>query len=102
MKAATFWDKAKEFGDFYIYFARPDTQEVTFAVATADLSTPYIRNNSRFKAAKRAVSKGVVPPTSNTCVDLWDWKSDKLICVELASIKKLVPLQSVLKNERPY
>lgn len=102
MKAETFWNKAKEFGDFYLYFARPDTQEVTFAVATADLSTAYIRNHPRFKAAKRAVSKGVVGSTPNTHVDLWDWKSDRPLSVELSSVKKLVPLQSVLKNERPY
>lgn len=95
MKAATFWDKAKEFGDFYIYFARPDTQEVTFAVATADLSTAYIRNHARFKGQKRKEQ----PEGS---VLLWDWKSDRPLSVELSSVKKLVPLQSVLKNERPY
>jgi len=92
MKPQIFSSKAEEFGDFYVFYPRPDTAEITFAVATSDLSTPYIKTHKRFKSVKTPVAEGFVR--------LWDWKSDRLLDIEVSTIKKVVPLQSVLQNDR--
>lgn len=91
MKQADFSKKAADMGDFYVYFV-DNTGSRTFIVATADLSTEYIKGNLKSRAKfkrQHAEDKSVV---------LWDWNFNRLVEVPYASITKLVPLASVLKN----
>lgn len=93
MKESVFLQKSSEFGDFYIYYLSPENS-VTFAVATSNLSTAYIKNHPRLKRQEKF-------PLKRNEVRVWDWKSDRPIDIPLENIKKLVPLQSVLQNDRP-
>jgi len=91
MQLETFNAKAQEMGDFYVYFVDPVTKVDKYAVATADLSTTYIKESRRKK-----------PKTVDGEVLMWNWSSNNYLRVPCSSIKKLVPLASVLKNVRPY
>lgn len=89
MKQEIFTAKAAEMGDFYVYFT-DDKNTKTFCVATADLSTQYIRDKL----------KGRKPNKLNReeQVQVWDWNRDRLVVLNYASVTKLVPLSTVLKN----
>lgn len=77
--------------DFYMYYTRNGSS--TFAVATIDVSNPYIKSHKR--------AQNLRPYNPDTHARVWDWKSDRFITVPLTSVRKLVPLSTVLKNGRP-
>lgn len=88
MQLAVFQAKANEMGDFYVYFTRPD-KTVGFFVATADLNNKYIHEQ---------MSKRKTEPLNADQVCLWNWTANSISYIDVKSIKKLVPLASVLKN----
>lgn len=88
MQLEVFQNKAKEMGDFYVYFTRPD-KTTGYFVATADFNNAYIHE----QAAKRKVEQ-IIPGQ----VRLWNWSANCVSYIDIKSIKKLVPLASVLKN----
>lgn len=90
MKLSDFEAKANSMGDFYVYFTGEDNKP-SFLVATTDFSTPYIQNHAKFKKKSKE-------PLVTDHVAMWNWKSDNLVMLPLTSIKKLVPLSSVLQN----
>lgn len=92
MQKSVFEIKSQSMSDFYMYYTREGRN--TFAVATIDLSNPYIKNH------KKAHSLQSYNPKTHTRV--FDWKSDRFITVPLSSIRKLVPLATVLKNDNRY
>lgn len=88
MQLDTFMSKSQEMGDFYVYFTDPVLKTDKFAVATTDLSTKYIATSSRKKPKLLAGE-----------VLMWNWLSNNYLKLPIFSIKKLVPLASVLKND---
>jgi hypothetical protein len=88
MQLEVFQNKAKEMGDFYVYFTRPD-KTTGYFVATADLNNAYIHEQ---------MSKRKAEPLNPDQVRLWNWSANSISHIDVKSIKKLVPLASVLKN----
>lgn len=89
MQLAVFQAKAKEMGDFYVYFTRPD-KTTAYLVATTDFDNRYINEQvSKRKAAE---------PLAADHVKVWNWSANCVSYLDVKSIKKLVPLASVLKN----
>ena len=88
MQLETFVAKSEEMGDFYVYFTDPVLKVEKFAVATTDLSTPYIAKSTRRKPKLEAGE-----------VLMWNWTSNNFFKLPIFCIKKLVPLSSVLKND---
>lgn len=93
MQKKVFDAKSAEMNDFYLYYTKPDGRS-TFAVATVDVSSPYIKNHKRAKNLK--------PYNPSTHARVWDWKSDRFLEIPLSKVRKLVPLATVLKNEHRY
>lgn len=89
MKKDVFQAKAAEMGDFYVYFNDPETKAKRYAVATADLSTQYIRD--RIKGRNKKVD-------TKTHAVLFSWSHNTLITIPYENVTKLVPLASVLNN----
>jgi hypothetical protein len=85
--------KSQEMGDYYVYHLKDDGKTVSFFVGTSDLSTPYIQEQIK-KQTRGQPIRGL----PDTHVYMWSWTHNSLRQVELKSIKKLVPLSSVLKN----
>lgn len=91
MQKSVFDTKSRQMNDFYLYYTRNGRN--TFAVATTDVSSPYIKSHKR--------AQNLPKYNPNTHARVWDWKSDRFITVPLSDVKKLVPLSTVLKNGRP-
>lgn len=87
MQKSVFDKKAEQMGDFHIYYQKRDSNVVTFAVCTADLSTPYIRDR-----VKRQ------PPAKEGEVLLWNWRYNSVLRIPYDRVKKLTPLSAVLRN----
>lgn len=90
MHKSIFESKASEMGDFYMYYTREG--RTVFTVATSDFDNKYIQNHKNFKR------KPKFNPFTHALV--WSWQADRLITVALSDVKKLVPLGTVLKNQR--
>lgn len=89
MQLAVFQAKASEMGDFYVYFTRPD-KTTAFLVATTDFDNRYINE----QMSKRKTTEPLTPDQ----VKVWNWSANCVSYLDVKSIKKLVPLASVLKN----
>lgn len=90
MQKSVFHSKADEMGDFYVYYNRDG--KTSFTVATTDFSNKYITSHKNYKRM----------PKFNpfTHVVVWSWQADRLLTLALSDVKKLVPLGTVLKNQR--
>ena len=88
MQLEVFQNKANEMGDFYVYFTRPD-KTTGYFVATADLNNKYIQEQ---------ISRRKQDPLKDGNVRMWSWSANQVVDLDVKSIKKLVPLASVLKN----
>lgn len=89
MQKSTFTAKAREQGDFQMYYVGQEGR-VVFTVATADFTTPYIKNHRKMRNTPK------FNPFTHTMV--WSWSADRPIIVALSDVRKLVPLGSVLRN----
>lgn len=88
MQLEVFQNKANEMGDFYVYFTRPD-KTTGYFVATADLNNKYIHEQ---------MSRRKQETLKDGNVRMWSWSANAVVDLDVKSIKKLVPLASVLKN----
>lgn len=87
MKMEDFISKSKEMGDFYVYYTTEERPN-SFIVATQEYS-PYIKDKDRkFKFNPK------------TEVKLFSFTQNRFVVLPVKSIKKLVPLATVLKNVR--
>lgn len=87
MDRNTFESLADQFGDFYVYYIRNDSSTTTtYAVGTTEFDIPYIK------------AKGTPPTPSEDEVVFFSFTSDKFRILPLSRIKRLTPLQDVLKN----
>lgn len=92
MQREVFEKKAKQFGDFVIFYQKTDKHgnvKVHHTVASYELDNPYIVSKMR-NTAYDAETKAL----------MWNWNADRRLIVDYSRIKKLVPLASVLKNHR--
>jgi hypothetical protein len=89
MKKETFEAQSKEFGDFYVYYVKKDSSQVTYGICTTELEIPYIKSKMRNGKPPRCVGDEVL---------MWNWKNDAFLRVSLAKIKKLVPLSKVVQK----
>lgn len=88
MRKDVFEKKAEQMGDFCIYYQKPDSNVITFAICTAELDNPYIKARMR----KTSVD-------TNIEVLMWNWRYNSQLKVSFDRIKKLIPLASMVKNQ---
>jgi hypothetical protein len=88
MKKDLFLKKAKEMGDFYVYYTWPGKAGTLFSVCTYDLNNKYITKQLRNRTVVH----------SDEDVLLWNWRFNNILVLPYKNIKKLVPLSTVLKN----
>lgn len=107
MDAKTFESKAK--GDFYLYYKKSGSNQVTYLTGTRDLHKSYYIEDRMPKSALRATNpdgsyKIVQDKDGNLNVDskgrvvVWSWNSDKLRFLPLDRITKIIPLSVALRN----
>lgn len=85
MNLSTFNEKASQMGDFYVYYTNRQGKP-TFSVCTNEFSK-YMKVNLKNKDPFNQVL-------------LWNYSANRPVLIPLSSIRKLVPLGTVLKNER--
>ncbi len=87
MQPSTFKAKAKLMGDFHLVYKRPD-EWYRQGMCTADLDNKYIQSKLRNTRVKEGE------------VLLWNWDADAPLRIDPIYIKKMIPLESLLKNGR--
>lgn len=87
MTKTDFVTQMEEFGDAYVYYKNNAGRE-RFLVGTLDFSTPYI------KAKKQQ------PLELPNAILVFCWDTNKFKQVRLDRVFKLVPLSSVLNNDK--
>lgn len=79
-----------EYGDAIVTFRSENSKKLKYNVCTMDFSTPHIKNkNNRAKETEGTL-----------LVFCWDTDSFKLIKYE--NVTSVLPLASILKNQRVY
>jgi len=109
MDAKTFQSKAR--GDFYLYYRKSGSNQVTYLTGTRDLHKSHYIVDRMPKLALRSTnpdgSYAIVQDADgnvNVCprgrITVWSWNSDKIRFIPLDRITKIIPLEVVLKNGR--
>ena len=80
--------KVTEYGDAVITYRSENSNKLKYNVCTLDFSTPYIQG-------KRNRAK----ETNNTLL-LFCWDTDSYRLLKPESVTTVVPLSSILKNEK--
>lgn len=106
MDAKTFERKAK--GDFYLYYKKSGSSQVTYLTGTRDLHESYYIEDRVPKSAREKNSDGTYKIVCNEDgslhvdrkgnVAVWSWNSNKVRLLPLSRITKVVPLGTVLRN----
>jgi len=78
-----------EYGDAIVTFRSENSKKLKYNVCTLDFSTPYIKNKNN----KAKETEGTL------MVFCWDTDSFRLI--KYANVTSVLPLASILKNQRP-
>ena len=77
-----------EYGDAIITYRSENSKKLKYNVCTLDFSTPYIQN-------KKNRAKG-----SDGTLLLFCWDTDSYRLLKPENVTSVVPLSSVLKNEK--
>ena len=79
-----------EYGDAIITYRSENSKKLKYNVCTVDFSTPYIQNKkNRAKESDRTLL-------------LFCWDTDSYRLLKPDNVTSVVPLSSVLKNEKQY
>ena len=79
-----------EYGDAIITYRSENSKKLKYNVCTVDFSTPYIQNKkNRAKESDRTLL-------------LFCWDTDQYRLLKPDNVTSVVPLSSVLKNEKQY
>lgn len=88
MKKEELADLVKDCGDAIITYRSENSNKLKYNVCTLDFSTPYIQNKKN--RAKE----------SNSTLLLFCWDTDSYRLLKPENITSVVPLASILQNER--
>lgn len=91
MDKKEFERKAKEYGDFYLYYLKEGSRSLTtYLVGTLDTSSPWLQEAISNQARK--------PTASEEEAVVFSFSSNKLRSIPYSRIKRLVPLSKILRN----
>ena len=88
MKKEDLADLVNDYGDAVITYRSENSNKLKYNVCTLDFSTPYIQN-------KKNRAKG-----SDGTLLLFCWDTDSYRLLKPDNVTSVVPLSSVLKNEK--
>lgn len=88
MKKETLKQLMEEYGDATITFRSTNSNKLKYNVCTIDFDNKYIQ------------SKGLKVQETEDTVLMWCWDCDAFRLIRVDTIRSVIPLSAVLKNER--
>jgi len=88
MKKETLKELMNEYGDATITYRSANSNKLKYNVCTMDFDNKYIQ------------ARGLKTTETEDTVLMWCWDCDAFRLVKVDTIKSVIPLSKVLKNER--
>lgn len=89
--------KTREYGDFYVYFTKANSNKTSYIIGTTNLnSSTYIQELVPEALAKLNEHGELIVKPEGKRIAVFDWDQSKIRYLNVSRIKKVVPLAKVV------